>query len=290
MPESSSEVWRDGYWQTGVAESLANIVLLLIAGYNLLELLIWIFTTFKRHRGLYFVSMLASTISMVAWTIATLFRSLTLTPACMTAATYLAVFSYTTFLTAHIAVLYSRLHLVLPHNRHILQSVLAMIIITSVIFIPPEIVLSLVSGNYPPATHKGLDQAHKVFDIGLQVVAVVRELIICGIYIVQALRHLHPIAQMKGKTGKHVLLYLILIQVLVFILDISMFVEVFVEMGVWVAGYCTLVYTLKLKMEFGVLNALVRLVGSGGGSLQSLALVPVALSEDSDLAIIRMKV
>ncbi|KAL6231864.1 hypothetical protein BDW75DRAFT_233246 [Aspergillus navahoensis] len=246
---------------------IINAILLSIAGYNILEILLWIFNTFERKQGLYFASILISTLSLAAFTVAQLLRTFGTRPSELVAAGYLFTFSYTTLLTAHILVLYSRLHLVL-HSRRILRGILIMIIVTSVLAVPAQLVVSFILLS---AQRPSLARAEYIVERVVFLGATVREFIVCAIYTVQAYRNLHPIVQVKGQAGKKVLIYLMVVQVAAVALDVGFLVHIYLDLALTANGYCALLYSIKLKMEFGVLNALVTLLRS-----------PIALGSRSD--------
>ncbi|KAL4926735.1 uncharacterized protein BDV17DRAFT_299635 [Aspergillus undulatus] len=236
--------------------TLVNPILFSIAAYNAAELLFWIFSTFERRRGLYFWSILVSTIALVGYVVAVfirLFRS-----DGNTVGGFIWAFCYPTLMTSQILVLYSRLYLVLPHNPRVLRAVLVMIIVTTALSFPVQLViqLALAAGalQFLPAQY----HSERVFFT----MAFAREFITCTIYIVQAYRNLQPIVLAKGRTGKKVMVYLIVVQSAVIILDIGMIAQIYMDLSDTVTGYTAVLYSLKLKMEFGILNALVTLLKS----------------------------
>ncbi|KAL4952037.1 hypothetical protein BDW69DRAFT_168674 [Aspergillus filifer] len=235
--------------------TLVNPILLSVAAYNVFELLFWIFGTFQRRQGLYFGSILVSTVALVGYIIA-VFRMFR--PDGATIGGYIWAISYPALMTAQILVLYSRLYLVLPHNPRILRGVLVMIIATSVPSVPVQLAiqLSLAAGK----TH--LDHAQYLTERVVFTMAFAREVIICFIYMMQAYRNLQPIILAKGSTGKQVLIYLIFVQGAVVVLDIGLIAQIYLNLGSTVTGYAAVLYSLKLKMEFGVFNALVTLLRS----------------------------
>ncbi|KAL4966434.1 uncharacterized protein BDV14DRAFT_171103 [Aspergillus stella-maris] len=236
--------------------TLVNPILLSIAAYNVFELLFWIFGTFQRRQGLYFGSILVSTIALIGYIVAVFLRIFR--PDGGTMGGYIWAISYSTLLTAQILVLYSRLYIVLPHNPRVLRAVLVMIIVTSVCTVPVQLAiqLSLAAGQ----THLG--HAQFLTERVVFTMAVAREVIICFIYIIQAYRNLQPIILAKGSTGKQALIYLILVQGAVVVLDIGFIAQIYLNLGSTVTGYGAVLYSLKLKMEFGVLNVLVTLLRS----------------------------
>ncbi|KAL4919581.1 hypothetical protein BDW62DRAFT_37437 [Aspergillus aurantiobrunneus] len=241
-------------WATRHPTALVIPILLSIASYNVFELLIWIFNTFERRQGLYFGSILTATLALAGYLVASFLKLLT--PNGTKTGTFVFGVSYATLLTAHILVLYSRLHLLLPHNPRVLRSVLLMIIITSVLTVPVQIILCFNVG----AGDLRFLQPQYVFEQVVFMGAFLRELIVCIIYMVQAYRNLRPIVLAKGRAGKKIMVYLILIQVIVIILDMGLIVQLYLGLEETANGYGAVLYSVKLKMEFGILNALVDLL------------------------------
>ncbi|KAL4792611.1 hypothetical protein BDV19DRAFT_247706 [Aspergillus venezuelensis] len=236
--------------------TLVNPILLSIAAYNVFEILFWIFGTFQRRQGLYFGSILVSTIALIGYIVAVFLRIFR--PDGGTIGGYIWALSYPALMTAQILVLYSRLYLVLPHNPRILRGVLIIIIVTSFLSVPVQLAIQLSLA----ASQMQLDHAQFLTERVVFTMAFAREVIICFIYMIQAYRNLQPIILAKGSTGKQVLIYLIIVQGAVVVLDIGFIAQIYLSLGGTVTGYGAVLYSLKLKMEFGVLNALVTLLRS----------------------------
>ncbi|KAL4937928.1 hypothetical protein BDV06DRAFT_202067 [Aspergillus oleicola] len=251
--------------------TLVNPILLSIAAYNVFELLFWIFGTFQHRQGLYFGSILVSAVALIGYIVAVFIRIFR--PDGGTMGGFIWAFSYPALMTAQILVLYSRLYLVLPHNPRILRAVLIMIIITSVLSVPAQVVIQLSAA----AGANRFLHAEYLTERVVFTMAFAREVIICLIYMFQAYRNLQPIVLAKGRAGQKVLIYLMLVQTWVIILDAGFIAQIFLNLGETVTGYGALLYSLKLKMEFGVLNALITLLKS------PVVLVPSSAGEMSVL-------
>lgn len=114
-------------------KTFAVVALISIALYNVLELTCIIFTTFKKRRGLYFVSFCVATWGIVPYSIA--FLVLGLEPPrgrAIYGFVTMIVVGWVCTVTGQSVVLYSRLHLIDRDQRH-LRLVLAMIITNGII-------------------------------------------------------------------------------------------------------------------------------------------------------------
>ncbi|KAL4904151.1 hypothetical protein BDW74DRAFT_179244 [Aspergillus multicolor] len=177
--------------------SIINPILMGITSFHVLELLFSIFLTFERRQGLYFWSILISTLSLAGYAITSLMRYDTTDETILFASGAGFAIAYPTLITAHILTLYSRLNLVL-HSRRLLRGVLVMILATSALSVPTQITVATM---FSALRTEQLYRAEHLVERTVLSISMAREFVICGIYIVQAYRSLHPIAQAKGKAG-----------------------------------------------------------------------------------------
>ncbi|KAL2823716.1 hypothetical protein BDW59DRAFT_180569 [Aspergillus cavernicola] len=256
-----------------VATYLA-VSFLAIAAYNTLVLLIWIFNFFKRWRGLYFWSILSGTISIAGFMIITILSRFQKAPSVVTGIGIALL--YPCLLTSQILVLYSRLHLITTQGP-ILRFVLWAIIITSCILLLPFTIILI-----------GLSTGHRQFLAPEQFIerfmiigTVIRELILCAIYIYQAIRQLKPIIAVKGRAGRKVMIHLILVIGAVIVLDAFMLTSIYIGASGLGLAYTCVAQSVKLKMEFGMLNRLLELLGAPiEGSIGGLGLNGLEDSQD----------
>ncbi|KAF9769695.1 hypothetical protein IL306_012850 [Fusarium sp. DS 682] len=88
----------------------------------------------------------------------------------------------------------------------------------------------------------------------------IQEAIISGLYIWETARGLKPIFAVRKKMERKMMRYLILVNILVILLDISLIVTQYMSHFNIQTTYKPVVYSIKLKMEFVVLNKLLLLV------------------------------
>ncbi|OQD89981.1 hypothetical protein PENANT_c002G08529 [Penicillium antarcticum] len=251
-----------------------TISMFAIGAFMAVDVALSTFNQFKRYRGLYFWSLqvaswgivlhgvtaqmryaqLASNISVAApfvlgwWCMVQVCTSASLDNPEVYTGTQI---TYSLNIQGQAVVLYSRLHLVVPDVRHI-RWVLWMIIANFTILSVPMTALFLCQnvGTNPQCT-KPAEILDKIQLCGFAL----QDLLICVIYICPALGALKPIFAMKGREGKRVIIQLIIINVIVVVLNISLVVIGF-KLPFITVGYKTVVYAIKLKLEFYILTKL----------------------------------
>ncbi|KAL3469155.1 hypothetical protein BJX99DRAFT_241970 [Aspergillus californicus] len=255
-------------WDTINNNALSVPILLSIAAYNTFELLVWIFNPFRSRRGLYFYSILIADFGLMGYLLISYMMFFRVYNKVLSS---IWGISYATLLTAHILDLYSRLHLLLPHNLGVLRFVQLMIIITSCLVVPAQ--LAIAFGITVDQARFALAEytIERISFLG----SCVREFIVCAIYIVQAFKQLQPIVIAKGRAGRKVMVDIIIVHVVVVVLDIGFIVVMSLNVSDIESAYGGMLYSVKLKMEFAILNALVALLRS------PLVLVPSSLGVSS---------
>jgi len=222
--------------------------------YNSFEILLMILNTFKRREGLYFWSMLVATLGIPLHAVSVLLRYFRLAPnlpMCV-----LTVCGWWAMVTGQSVVLYSRLHLVVDEKRRI-RWVLIMIITNVCILHLPVTVLFLGSnaGEETPFL-RPFEIYEKIQLAGF----FLQELIISSLYIFEAARALRPVLAIKSCSEQEVVRNLILANVLVVALDVTLLVTQYTNNFDIQTTYKPVVYSVKLKIEFIVLNQLVSIL------------------------------
>ncbi|KAJ5722215.1 hypothetical protein N7488_000250 [Penicillium malachiteum] len=230
-----------------------------IALYNVLELSSTVFVTFKRRRGLYFWSFLAATWGIAIYSIGFILKDFGLANSITYFYVTLIVVGWCMMVTGQSLVLYSRLHLIL-HSRLILRLVLGMIIVNAIILHIPIIILCF-GANSPLYTSFNIP--YSVYERIEVAMFFVQESIISGLYVYETSKILHSergIIEIHGDAGKRLLLYLILISVTVLVLDVVILVLEFAGRYALQTAIKGFIYSVKLKLEFNILNKLVEFV------------------------------
>ena len=219
-----------------------------IGSYNALEVGITTFDCFRHYRGLYFWSMQVASWGILLHAIPAQVRYLSVAPNLPLVIPF--IIGWYAMVTGQAVVLYSRLHLVVNDVSN-LRWVLWMIIGNFFVLQVPMTVLffEINFGN------TSLARAAAVYDRIQLVGFCLQDFIISGIYIREALRALQPVFEMRGREGRKVILNLIVINVIVVIMDILLLVTEFRAHFIQVS-FKTVVYSIKLKLEFSVLTRL----------------------------------
>ena len=225
-----------------------------IAWFNVLELNISIFMTFKRRRGLYFWSLLISSWGIIFHSLGFLLKLWQITPNNYLSCTFITI-GWWPMVTGQALVLYSRLHLVVK-ERSILRGVLIMIIWNAVTLHIPTTILTYASSSPDWATFV---TAFDVMERLQMTIFCIQEFIISGIYLWATKRLLRPVY--RGRT-RSVMMQLIWINVIIVLMDIAMLAEEYQNAYGVEATLKSMVYSIKLTLEFAVLNQLMRLANS----------------------------
>lgn len=228
------------------------VVFLSLALYNFLELNLKIITTFKRHNGLYFWSVLVATWGIAFNAVGYLLRHLELTTEKNLYATLILI-GWCSMITGQSVVLYSRLHIVM-HNATRLRAVLIMIIVDAIWLHIPIIVLVYGVNSSQP---QHFQQVYDIYEKIQLTVFVVQELIISGLYVFET-SNLLKLERTIGNVGtRQILHHLLYVNLLVILLDFSILGLEFANQFEIQTAWKPLVYSIKLKLEFSILNRLV---------------------------------
>lgn len=227
--------------------------------YNSIEILIFIISTFKRKRGLYYWSMLVADLGIPIHATAVLLRFFSLAPnlpMCV-----IIDLGWFMMVTGQAVVLYARLHLVVGDPRKI-RWVLVMIITMFLVVQIPTAVLFVTANSGSP----GRDLAERIFSVyeKVQITAfTLQEAIISGLYVYEASEGLKLMDVIKGPRVRAVNRELMALFVLVVTLDVTLMITEYTNNFQIQTTYKPVVYSIKLKVEALVLNNLLSLVQSG---------------------------
>ena len=233
------------------------VVFLSIALYNFLELNVQIFTTFKRRKGLYFWSFTIATWGILFNSIGYLLKHLEVTTEGNLYATLILI-GWCSMITGQSVVLYSRLHIVM-HNTKRLRAVLIMIITNAIWLHIPIIILVYGANSNNPAP---FERPYSIYEKIQLTVFVLQELIISGLYVYETISLLKLEKTIGNHSTRGVLYHLIYVNVLVMLLDFSIIGLEFANLYEIQTSWKPLVYSIKLKLEFSILNRLVELTKS----------------------------
>ncbi|KAJ5626384.1 hypothetical protein N7510_002693 [Penicillium lagena] len=219
-----------------------------IGAYNALETGIVTFDVFKHYRGLYFWSMQVASWGILVHAIPAMTRFVSQAP--NLPMSILFMIGWYAMVTGQAVVLYSRLHLVVSDMSKV-RWVLWMIITNFFILHVPTTVLffGLNYGGARFARPAAIYERIQVTGFCVQ------DLVICGIYIHEAGRALKPIIKVRGREGRKVIIHLLWVNILVVFLNILLLLTEY-KLHYIQVSFKTVVYSIKLKLEFAVLNRL----------------------------------
>ena len=246
------------------ATSMAISAFTAVAWYNVAELNTQVFLTFKRRRGLYFWSLIISSYGCVLHALGFLMKFF-LTDLQFLSVTIITLGWYP-MVTGQSVVLYSRLHLVVREQR-ILTGILTMIIVDAFIFHIPTTILTYLSNTTNPPPNQTVRSAFNVYEKLQMTAFCIQEFIISGVYVWATISLLRPVYH--GRTRK-VMTQLIWINLIIIVMDVVLLAMEYSNIYEIEATLKAAVYSIKLKLEFAVLNQLMTLANSSVNNHQNL--------------------
>ncbi|KAJ2903076.1 integral membrane protein [Zalerion maritima] len=256
---------------TGTIADLGSLAYIMVAFlsislYNFLELNFIILYTFKIRRGLYFISFLVSTWGILAYALGFVVKYFDLegpSSGSIPSVTLIVV-GWICMVTGQSVVLYSRLHLVLHDSPRQLRLVLIMVVTNAFIGHVPTVVL-VYGANVSPNPDVFI-QAYSIYERVQVTIFFLQELVISGLYIVATLKHLKMgstlMSMGRKETGRRLMMHLIYVNTIIVILDVTILALEYAGLYSVQTTYKGMVYSIKLKLEFGILNRLVELTRS----------------------------
>lgn len=237
-----------------IPEAITIIIatLLAVSFYNVIELNVLIFTTFKRIKTLYPWSLLISTWGIATWSLGFLLKNFRLTRGAVLYSVLIAT-GWCAMVTGQSLVLYSRLHFVLS-NRKVSRAILCMIIFNAIFMHIPTIVMGIGANSDNPKLWLKLYPIYEKINV---TVFFLQEFIISITYVICTVRWLKgDVAVFRKQT--RMLRYLALINCLVISLDIAILGLEYAGLYDIQTAYKGMAYSIKLKLEFRVLNDLIK--------------------------------
>ena len=218
-----------------------------------LELNVAVYYSFKRRRGLYFWSILASSWGCMLHALGFFLKFPNFAPEYVCDA--IVTIGWWSMVTGQAVVLYSRLHLVCK-RKLLLDGVRYMIIWNAVTLHLPTTVLTF--GSDSPLWPQ-FNPGFQVMERLQMTVFCLQEFIISSIYVWATVKLLRPVYRQRTR---NVMLQLIWINALIIAMDVVLLAMEYGGNYYVEATLKPAVYAIKLKLEFVVLNQLVRLANS----------------------------
>lgn len=249
--------------QHGPSYLLPIAVCMGISLYNVLELNLLIFTTFKTRKSLYFWSFVAATNGIAPHTIGFLLKNLVSSDNFILYISLISV-GWVLMVTGQSLVLYSRLHLIF-WNQFWLRAVLALIITNVVVMHIPIIILMYGANS---SAENAWVHPYQVYEKIQVTVFFCQELVISAIYIKACSSFFGTEGLLHRKGVRRMRKHLLFVNVAIILLDIPILVLEFADYYDYQTAYKAIVYSIKLKLEFDLLNRLVE-VAKGNETLDS---------------------
>lgn len=228
-----------------------------IAVYNVVEINFWIFSTFKRRTGLYFWSLLVASWGIPIHATGFLLKYFQL---CNNEYFNVGtiIVGWVAMVTGQSVVLYSRLHLIVRDRRKI-RWVLIMISIDAFLFHIPSTVLIFGANSSNPQpflTPFAIVEKIQITAFSIQ------EFIISALYIWEAWKMFQTIASVKREEVRSVMRHLMFVCIMIILMDITLLGTEYANQYEIETTYKSTLYSIKLKLEFAILNRLRNLVKS----------------------------
>ncbi|KAJ5221615.1 uncharacterized protein N7469_010502 [Penicillium citrinum] len=234
-------------------------VFLGIALYNSIELMVLIFASFRRYQGLYFWSLLLATVlGVIPQSISFILKYYNIGPLWFSIT--LSTIGWYFMVTGQALVLFSRLNIVVQ-DLTISHRVLAMIIVNAIILHVPTTILTYGSNFVRTSVWvHGYTIMERIELTGFSL----QEFIISGLYIFKTVNILRisPPSVHGHNPNRKIMYQLLAINALIIVMDIVLLVFEYLNYFVIQTTLKSAVYSIKLKLEFGVLSRLVFLVQS----------------------------
>ena len=219
--------------------------------YNSLELFLQIFLTFKRRGGLYFWAMIVATAGIPIHITGFLLKYFDNTGVPWQLYITIIEIGWTAFVTGQSMVLYSRLHLVL-FSPKILRAVLIMIIFNGIVL---HGFTSVVTYGSNSRDYKEFKPIYINIEKVQMTVFTLQEGIISGLYVWATMKRLSGAQKARTKMLRH----LIYVNIFVVSLDIVLLGLAFADLYEFETSMKPAIYSVKLKLEFAILNKLLSL-------------------------------
>ncbi|TID20867.1 hypothetical protein E6O75_ATG05632 [Venturia nashicola] len=226
-----------------------------IAYWMCLELLVLVYVTFRRHTGVYFYSIIITTLGLILQTTGYILKVFenSCPPVLVT---IICKLGWVANVTGFSVVLWSRLHLIVDDPR-ILRGILIMIITNGIICHTPVVVFEF---GLMSKQHSTYYLPMQITERIQQTIFTIQETVLSSLYIYHTFRFLSA-----GYTThtRNVITLLLCVQITVVALDAMLTVFDYMDKFTLKCTIHPFVYSIKLKLEFIVLNHLQILVKQG---------------------------
>ncbi|KAL4790880.1 hypothetical protein BDV19DRAFT_393613 [Aspergillus venezuelensis] len=227
-------------------------VFLTIGLFNSLELVILVCWTFRSWRGLYFWSILISSVGIIPYVIGSILHywNIVTLPASLT----VAYIGFLMIVPVQSFILYSRLFLVFYYQKFLRHLLDVIIVVTIVLLIPNSVSMFGSAFIRGPSWNYAYNVTERLQVTGF----CVQELCISLIYIWSTVKLLKVSPEGKSR-AKRIMYELLGINSLTITLDIAIIVVEYLNLYSLQICLKVLVYSIKVKLEFAILGRLVAI-------------------------------
>lgn len=244
-----------GLESANIALRMTAAAFLCLALFNSLELLVLVCWTFHQWRGLYFWSLLISSIGIIPYVVGTILHIFDLVP--LAVSLPIGHVGFICIVPVQSLILYSRLHLVFYHEK-ILRVMLFVIITVSIVLVVPNSV-SMYGSAFK--TSPSWNYSYNVTE-RLQVTGfAIQELLLSLFYVYSAVLLLRISPEGKSRV-KRIMYELLWINTLTIVLDIAVVLIEHIYLYSLQVCLKVFVYSVKVKLELAVLGRLVELTNT----------------------------
>ncbi|KAK1689027.1 integral membrane protein [Colletotrichum godetiae] len=258
-------------------QAMVMIAFAATAYYNTIETFFSIFTTFKRRRGRYFWSMVVSNTGININVIAFILRYFGYYQKAIFASSIIIPIAWYSMVTGQAIVLWSRLHLVV-HSQRKIRWILTMITFNAVTMHIPETVIFFLANNSP----KQYVMPFKIYEKVELVIFTIQETIIASVFLYEGYKSLKPLSAIKPKAVTSMVRHLASLFAVVFILDTGLIILEYSDKFEIQTMCKPFVYSVKLKVEFVVLNKLLAFTRMSACDCRGPESIPSATLADSN--------
>lgn len=254
-PKTTSEISSD-------ASTLTVLVFLALSLFSVFELNTIVLSVFKHRKGLYFWSFLASCNGIAPHSIGFLLKNVIRSQNFGLYITLVAI-GWVPMVTGQSLVLYSRLHLIF-WNRFYMKLILG-IILTNVVVLHIPIIILMYGAN--SSQSNSWIYPYSIYEMIQVTVFFVQELFISCVYI-KTCSSFFSAPGGRNDNVRGMWRDLIAVNILVVLLDIPILCLQYLNYYDIQTAYKAFVYSIKLKIEFRILNRLVQTTQTSGNSGQ----------------------
>ena len=252
VAQSEPPIWRPG-------EEIAASMFVGIALFLALETAFKIIRLFRKHRGLYFWSMILGTSGCVADCVGIILKYLRPQPNVWPFYTLILLSGWTAYSLAQLLVLYSRLHLV-NQSRRVQRFVFVAIVSTIFTCTIPTWVVVWPAYDTNPKVSSLWSPRDAIIERYTQIYFVIVEAVVSGVYIWSLL----ALLRMKSSVRqRRVMLDLIYANIIILAFDLLTVILVYLNQLGLSHPIQSFSYIFKLRMEFLVLNQLMSVAARG---------------------------